>query len=109
VGLLEKIIRIGAANGIKTDDLVIEEAEYFMTRHIGHGNYNIEISYDPQSDRVDCIYLTCSADNLPNPINCEHLDPSVRGEFRFSIIYSRRQISELDIQAKRRAGIIPGE
>lgn len=100
--LIERIKNIARIEGIDESKLILEEAEYFLKAHEGHGNHSIEIGYDRKNENVESIRLLCSASDLVHTNECPHNNKEIPAELMDSIVYSRRPCFELDYQKERR-------
>jgi len=94
--LVEKIKRIAESEGIPESELILDEVEYFIKLHQGHGCYETSLLYD-EKGLLSSLDLTCRATNI-SVKNHNHCD---RDEFPTSIIYERDKDFEGDVEAQR--------
>ncbi|MEM4244992.1 MAG: hypothetical protein QW404_02475 [Candidatus Nanoarchaeia archaeon] len=106
MGLVEKIKEIARQQNIPESELIMDEVEWFMKEHKGHGRCEIILRYDEKENCVNGIYLECLGDELKGLNNCPHMDIDTPPELLFSIVYLKEKTSEIEIQKLRREGKI---
>ena len=98
--LVDKIKFLANLEKIDESKLILEEAEYFIEEHKGHGPYNIQLVYG--NHELINIYLSCTAGDLIDTTKCSHNNNDVFVEYSFSIVYERIPTGSTGIQKDRR-------
>jgi len=98
--LVDKIKFLANLEKIDESKLILEEAEYFIEEHKGHGPYNIQLVYG--NHELINIYLSCTAGDLVDNTQCSHHNGDVFVEYAISIIYERIPTCSTEIQKNRR-------
>lgn len=108
ITLKDTLKTLAASQGVKEEDLILDEAEHFWNEHHGHGGYEIRLGYRPNSQQRDqpgelqYISLVCRASGLVDVEDCSHQDPDAPVVDSYSVIYSERPLQEMTYQARRR-------
>ena len=104
VDLIDRLKAIAEKEGISESDLILDEAEFFMREHEGHGVYQLRLDYE--RNVLDSIEIECFATGVDES-ECLHTN-SEYAEESYSIIYSRRPVDEIKYQRERREKILRG-
>ena len=105
VDLIDRLKVIAEKEGIPESDLILDEAEFFIREHEGHGVYQLRLDYG--GDILESIEIECFATEVDES-ECLHTNSECVEE-SYSIIYSRRPVDEIKYQRERRERILGGK
>jgi len=97
IRFMNRLVMVAGIEGIVRSELLLDEADYFYDRHHDHG-YDLIISMGDEG--LESISLECTRLRLGDPKKeCPEGDYA---ELSYSLIYSRREVSEIEVQRERR-------